>query len=219
MQTLSNDRLGKFTASEIHKLFTGGKTRETYIFEKAEEIIKGHSKVFRNKHTDHGHLNEFEAIQVFSEVTGMITEHLEQEFFPINENCGATPDARVVDFTGKALASLDAKCPTATYFAQKMVQVTESKEKYQNVSKEYFYQGQMQMLALNVNEHYLVRYLTSMDIDYDGNKIEYDLPLNVRLFHKKITADKKVQEDIIRLVEDAAKERDAIVKILLQPIV
>lgn len=218
MLTLSKDRLGRFTASSIHKLFTGGATRETYIFEKAEEIIKGHSKQFSSKHTEHGHMHEFEAIQSFAEVSGLNVVYTDQVYYPINDNCGSTPDAKVVDFSDNVLASCDVKCPPETFFKQKMLFIKESKPQYQNVPKEFFYQGQMQMMSLKVNEHYLARYLTAMDIDFDGNKVEYDLPLNTRLFYQKITADSRVQEQILRLVEAASKERDLLVKIMKQPI-
>lgn len=218
MQTLSKDRLGKFTASEIHKLFTGGKTRETYIFEVAEEKVKGHAKEFSNKHTDHGHMHEHEAIMNFGEVTGLLVENLQQEFFKINDNCGATPDAKVIDFSGKVLASVDVKCPTTSFFEQKMLFIKEAKPEFQNVPKQMFYQAQMQMLAMGVKEHYLVRYLTAMDTDYYGDTIEYDLPLDVRLFYQKIKADERVQAQIIGLVELAAKERDLLISIMKQPV-
>lgn len=218
--TLSKERLGKFTASSIHKLFVGGKgaTRDTYIREKAEEMVLGHAKNFSNKNTEHGHMNEFEAIETFGKVTGFNVEYLEQEYFPINSNCGSTPDAKVVDFSGKILASCDVKCPTESFFKQKMQMVLESKPEFQNSPKEYFYQAQMQMMSLGVDKHYLVRYLTKMDMDYEGNKIEYDLPEDVRLFYKVIEADPKVQQSILDAVEVAAKERDLIVEMLLKPI-
>ena len=228
MQTLSKSRLGKFTASEIHKLFTGGTTRQTYIFEKAEELATGRMKEFSNKHTDHGHMYEHEAIMSFNEVTGLNAENLLQEFFPINENCGATPDAKIVGFNDDLLASMDVKCPTTTFFKQKMLFINESKPQFQNVPKEMFYQGQMQMLALSehnkklglppVTEHYLVRYLTACDTDGYGNSVEYDLPLDVRLFYQKVNADFRVQAQIIGLVEIAAKERDVLLQIMKKPI-
>ena len=218
MQTLSKSRLGRFTASEIHKLFTGGATRQTYIFEKAVEVVTGRAKEFSNKHTDHGHMYEHEAIMAFNDISGLNAVNLLQEYFPINENCGATPDAKVIDFSDNILASLDAKCPTTTFFNQKMLFINESKPEFQNVPKAMFYQGQMQMLALGDTEHYLVRYLTACDVDYYGNTIEYDLPLDVRLFYQKITADERTQKQILGLVEIAVKERDLLVKIMKQPI-
>lgn len=228
MQTLSPKRNGNFTASPFHKLFTGGTTRSKYIFEKAEEKVKGHPKLFSNKHTGHGLMFEHEAITSFSEVSGLLVENLLQEYFPINDYCGATPDAKVVDFNGVILASCDVKCPTESFFEQKMIFINESKPQFQNVPKEYFYQGQVQMMALSehnkklghppVTEHYLVRYLTKADIDGDGNQIEYDYPLNVRLFYQKIKADERIQKQILYLAEEAAKERDILVKIMTTPL-
>lgn len=218
---LSNQRLGKFTASTIHKLFVGGKgaTRDSYIFDKAEEIVRGHARSFSNRHTEHGQLNEFEAIESFATYTGMNVEYLEQEYFPINDNCGSTPDAKVVDFSGKTIASVDVKCPTESYFKQKMLMVLESKAEFQNVPKEYYYQAQVQMMSLGVDTHYLVRYLTKFELDYEGNKIEYDLPLSVRLFYSEIKADPQVQEQILIEVEKAAEQRDKLVQIFLQPLI
>jgi hypothetical protein len=219
--TLSKERLGKFTASGIHKLFVGGKgaTRESYIQEKAEEAVLGHARMFSNRNTEHGHMNEYEAIESFQEVSGLLVEYLEQEYFPINENCGSTPDAKVVDFSGNTIASVDVKCPTTQFFSQKMMMVKESKPEYQNVPKEYFYQAQVQMMSLGVDTHYLVRYLTKSDLDYEGNKIEYNLPLNVRLYWKKITADPIVQQSILDAVELAAKERDLLIEIFTKPMI
>jgi hypothetical protein len=219
MPTLSKSRIGKFTASEIHKLFTGGITKTTYIEMVAEEMTTGIAREFSNKHTDHGHMHEHEAITNFMEVSGLNVENLMQEFFEINENCGATPDAKVIDFSGNLLASCDVKCPTTTFFKQKMIFINSKKPEFQNVPKEFFYQAQMQMMAMGVNEHYLVRYLTAMDTDYYGNTVEYDLPLNVRLFYQKIIADKRIQNQILYIVSEAAKERDLLVKIYKSPIV
>lgn len=228
MQELSKERIGRFTASSIWKLMSGGKTRETYIFEKAEEIVYGHTKSFSNKHIEHGLENEWEGIQSAQEVMGELIEPLNQKYFPINKNCGATPDAKVVTLSSITKASLDIKCPTTTFFKQKMIQIRESKPLYQNVPKESYYQGQMQMMALSkenerlghppVKEHYLVRYLTNMEIDDGGNKIEYDLPLETRLFYKKITAHEGVQNEILKMVSEAIKERDLLVRVFMNPI-
>lgn len=219
MQTLNPKKLGKFTASEIWKLFTGGATRSKYIFEKAEEIVKGHPKLFSNKNTEHGHFFEHEAITSFTEATGILAENLMQEYFPINEDCGSTPDAQIIYFSGNAIASCDVKCPTNTFFEQKMLMIDYKKPEFQNVPKEYFYQGQMQMMSLNVKEHYLVRYLAKSDVDNDGNQVEYDLPLNVRLFYKIIKADERVQAQILGLVAEAVKERDLLVSIFKKSII
>lgn len=228
---LSNERLGKFTASSIFKLFVGGGgvTRDKYVFEKADEIFRGHPKrTYTSKSMEHGLMNEYEAIQAFNEVTGLTAIYLDQEYFPINENCGSTPDACVKDFNDVIIASKDVKCPTEKFSEQKFLIVNAKMPKYQNAPKDMYYQAQMQMMSLTaynktkghppVTEHYLSRYLTKMDFDDLGNKYEYEIPLNVRLFYQIIKADEEVQKEILTLVEKASTERDAIVKILQQPI-
>ena len=228
---LSSDRLGKFTASTIHNLFVGGKgaTKDSYIMDKAIEAVKGYAKSFTSKHTEHGNINELEALESFIEVTGLNAVYLDSVYFPINENCGSTPDAALIDFEGVMTASIDLKCPTEKFFEQKMMMINDSKPEFQNVPKAYFYQAQMQMLSLSkhneslghppVTNHYLVRYLTSTNYDFDGNKIEIDLPLNVRIFYKIVKADLEVQAKILQEVAQASEQRDALIQILKQPII
>jgi hypothetical protein len=231
MQKVAKEKLGMFTGSEAWKLFVGGKgaTRDGYIFQKAEEIVTGVRPSFSSKHTEHGLNNEFEALKKFEELTGKNVELLNQKFFVINKNCGATPDGAEVDFNGVILASIDAKCPTGTFFKQKMMLINESLPEYQNSPKSMFFQGQMQMMALTlhnkilghppVNKHILVRYLTAMDLDDLGNTIEYDLPLESRMFCKEIVADEEIQNQILTLIEQASNERDLLVEIFRKPII
>jgi hypothetical protein len=228
---LSKERLGKFTASTIHNLFVGGKgaTRDNYIMDKAIESIRGYAKSFSSKHTEHGNVNELEALLAFLDVSGLNTRYLDSEYFPINENCGSTPDAEVIDFVDRCYASVDIKCPTEKFFEQKMLILKDSKPEFQNTPKAYFYQAQMQMMSLsirnqklgrpNVDKHYLVRYLTSSNYDFDGNKIEIDLPLESRIFYKVITADYDVQKSILEEVEIASQQRDKLIEILTKPII
>ena len=228
---LSSDRLGKFTASTIHNLFVGGKgaTKDSYIMDKAIESVKGYAKSFTSKHTEHGNINELEALESFIEVTGLNVVYTDSVYYPINENCGSTPDAVIYDFDNIIAASVDLKCPTEKFFEQKMMMINDAKPEFQNVPKAYFYQAQMQMMSLSkhneslghpaVTNHYLVRYLTSTNYDFDGNKIEIDLPLNVRIFYKIVHADLEVQAKILQEVEAASNQRDALIQILTQPIV
>lgn len=197
--------------------------------DKAIESVKGYAKSFTSKHTEHGNINELEALESFIEVTGLNAIYLDSVYFPINENCGSTPDAALIDFEGVMTASIDLKCPTEKFFEQKMMMINDSKPEFQNVPKAYFYQAQMQMMSLSqrneecgfpiVTNHYLVRYLTSTNYDFDGNKIEIDLPLNVRIFYKIIKADLEVQAKILQEVEAASEQRDALIQILKQPII
>jgi hypothetical protein len=228
---LSSERLGKFTASTIHNLFVGGKgaTRDSYIMDKAIESVKGYAKSFTSKHTEHGNINELEALESFNQVTWLDAKYLDSVYFPINENCGSTPDAALYDINDRMISSIDLKCPTEKFFEQKMMMINDSKPEFQNVPKAYFYQAQMQMMSLTkhneslghpaVTNHYLVRYLTSTNYDFDGNKIEIDLPLNVRIFYKIVKADLEVQAKILQEVAAASEQRDALINILKQPII
>jgi hypothetical protein len=205
------------------------KTRDKYIFEKAKESVQGYAKAFGNKNTQHGNFNEFEAITEFRNLTGIDLEYLDQAYFPVNENSGATPDAAERNFDESFLASGDVKCPTDTFFEQKMMFIQESKPEFQNSPKNYFFQGQWQMLSLSkwnaergfppVKKHYLIRYLTNWDIDDDGNKTEIDLPLEARMFYKTITFDKDVCDMLLKEVDIAAQERDMLIKIFKTPII
>jgi hypothetical protein len=227
---LSNERLGRFTASGIHNLFVGGKgvTKDNYIFKKAEERVKGYSKSFSSRHTDHGIVNESEALENFVKVTGINALYLDETYYPINEDSGATPDFAIIK-DGIMVASGDMKCPTEKFFEQKLMLFNEKNAAYQDVPKEYFYQGQMQMLALSkyneilghppVKEHYLVRYLTSTQYDDDGNKIEIDLPLEARIFYKLIKADEAVQNQMLKEIEKAVEQRDLLISIFIRPII
>lgn len=218
---LNNDSLGCFTASSIHKLFVGGKgsTRAAYILEKAEEIVTGRRQVsFGNKSTEHGEFNEYEGIEEFAKQIGLDVRYLDEKYYPWSKDSGATPDFGVFNLKDKCVAAGDIKCPTSTFFKQKLMILQDSKPEFDNCPKEYYYQGQKQMMSLSkyygypVKEFFLVRYLTSSEVDYFGNKHEFNLPLNVRLFHKKIMANEAVQTEIDREVKKAVIERDQMVE-------
>lgn len=70
------DRLGMFTCSEIHKLMGArgfGKTGETYIIEKASEVLTGQpaKQEFSSMATDWGNEHEDEAKKYFEAATGL----------------------------------------------------------------------------------------------------------------------------------------------------
>lgn len=233
MQSLSQERIGRFTASSAWKLWIGARggeeTRNTYIREKAEEKITGRVREFSNKDTDHGHQYELEGIEMFALLSGLIVEPLNQKYFPINEDSGATPDARVINFDGHTLATVDLKCPTKTFYKQKIDFIQKKNPEYQFCSKDYFIQGQIQMLSASienaklglppVEKHYLVRYFASTQTDFWGNDIEFPMPLESRMFWAEITADKKWQNEFLEHVETASEQRDLIAQIMLQPII
>jgi hypothetical protein len=195
------------------------KDRDSYIAEKAEELVTGlPANFFENYHTKHGNANEFEAHEAFVKVSGLKVSFGEQRYYAINKDCGTTPDAKVLDFTDEAIATVDYKCPTKTFFQQKMMLINKQYPEYQYTTKDKFYQAQWQMLATNTKEHYLVRYLAEYFEDKTGELVKIDLPVESRIFWHVIKRDEEVCKQILINVEQAAKERDILVKIFKQPI-
>jgi len=212
-------RYGRFTASESYKLFTKGTgaTRATYIRQVAESKLLGWKQELTSSHTEHGNLNEWEAIETFAAMTGLDVRYQGDTFMPYGDDAGATPDALIFDISDRCVATMDAKCPTKKFFEQRVMVVKESKPEYQNSPASMYWQGQMQMLAASshfgyeVNQHYLVRYLTSGIIDDDGNKIEFDLTESQRMYWKLIEANKEDQARLIEAIKEAAIERDRVI--------
>lgn len=258
MGLLSKERLGRFTASEIHRLFMkpsitdkqlalikilegkkrtdlqeaelqtlytkrdtfiSTKERDNYIFEKAEEKATGISQWFTSRATEHGLAYEYEAIKHFAKLSGLNVEYGEQKFYEVGKDGGATPDFTVKNFNGDTVATGDAKCPMTTFFEQKIIFVNNLYPEYQNCLKEQFFQAQMQMKALNVNEHYLIRYLADEFEDELGNMVKVTLPIQARIFWQLIKRDNKICDELDRIIETAATERDLLVKIFKQPII
>lgn len=225
MQQLSNKRLGSFTASRISELAIGSRggsaTRDKYIKQKAAEKLTGIvNRGVKTYATEHGQYNEYEALDGFKSVTGLNIIYGKQEYYAINEDSGATPDGFEVDFDNKIVATIDAKCPQPdSFFEQKLMIVNDGKPEYQNVPKSYFYQAQMQMMAVGVEKHYLVRYLAEYFENESGDLIPCELPLEQRIFYSEIKADKAVQKEILEMIKTAVEERDLLIKIYKQPII
>jgi hypothetical protein len=193
--------------------------RDTYIRIKAEERATGFQHWFSSKSTTHGEIYEIEAHQAFSKVSGLIVVHNEQEYLEINENCGTTPDAKIIGFDNLIKATVDYKCPVSTFFEQKLIYVNKLNPQWQYTTKDKFYQAHWQMLAADVQEHYLVRYLPKAFEDKSGNYVENKLPLEARIFWQVIKRDEKICDEIKSLVAIAAAERDLLVKIFEQQII
>lgn len=221
---LSNERIGSFTASRISELTIGVRggsaTRDKYVYQKAVEKLTGiTNRSIKTYAIEHGQFNEYEALEAFKTVTGLNIVYGTQQYFKVCENSGATPDGFEQDFDNNNIATIDAKCPQPDgFYEQKMLMVNEGKPQYQNVPKSYFYQAQMQMMAVGVDKHYLVRYLAQYFENESGDLIEVDLPLEQRIFYSEITKDEAVQEEIRSMIKSAVEERDLLIKIFKQPI-
>jgi hypothetical protein len=224
-------RVGCFTASEIYKLMTEPRTKDakekgwlsdtaqSYILEKAVESITGYRKQYSSSAMEHGVVNEYEAFETFCEITGLDFTLTSSQFYSINEYAGASPDG-VLYADLDIIAVLDVKCPytPASFFEQKKMAVESSSKEFQNVPKNYFYQMQMQMMATGAKKGYLARYLTSSYTDDYGNKFEFDIPVDVRMFYSEIKEDLAVQNQIRSKIEMAEKLKQDYIQLLLKKI-
>lgn len=223
------ERLAKFTAFEIYKLFVEPKTIKdrdagvwsetamTYIFEKAVEQVTGWRKEIQGAALTHGVSNEHEAFEAFEKIYGLGFQLTSTTFFKINEFSGASPDGVLYgDNLDEIQAVLDVKCPfNPISFYQQKKQHIEAQNEFQGVPKEYYYQLQMQMLATGCKTGYLVRYLTSTIIDNYGNKTEFDLPVETRLFYTKLTYDEAVGQQILEKVQRAEETKQKLINELI----
>lgn len=151
-------RLGKFTASETHKLMgiKGlGETGKTYAFEKAIEHLFGQvEEQYISYEMQNGIDLEPLAFKKFSELKAL--QFLEVEscgFFEDGQETGASPDGLVSDD-----AVLEIKCPKANTFF-KLVLSNE-------VDKKYLYQMQKQMKSTGRSKAYFFNYIVIEGKEY-----------------------------------------------------
>lgn len=144
------ERLGRFTASEIYKLMgiKGiGETGKTYAFDKAVESLFGEiEENFVSYDMERGKNLEPLAFAKFKELKSFDFIDVEESgFFNLGNNAGASPDGLVGED-----AILEIKCPKANTFF-KLVATNEIDDKY-------LYQMQMQMMATNRNKAHFFNY-------------------------------------------------------------
>lgn len=202
--TWTEDRVGRFTASEIWKLFVEprskkdqwSETAKTYILEKAIEQMTGFRKQVTNKAMEHGIINEAEAFEKFKSLTAQDWVYTSKQYFAIDEISGASPDG-VLYHDMDVIAVCDIKCPQPlTYFENKLSE---------EIDKKYFYQIQMQMMATGCDVGYLVYYLASEFVDTYTGEVDYkfDLPIENRIFIKTINKDEQTWNQISQKIQAA----------------
>ena len=218
--TWTQDRIGKFTASEIWKLFQEGRkkgsmseTTKTYILEKAVEELTGFRKQITNKAMEHGIMNEAHAFQVFKDLTKADWTYTGNQFFTINEISGASPDG-VLYHDLDIIAVCDIKCPQPMTFFD--IKVNPSDD-FQGVDSKYFYQLQMQMMATKCEVGYLVYYLADEFVDTYTGEVDFriDLPLENRIMIKTINKDQDICNQITEKVAEADRLKQEYLKNLL----
>lgn len=158
------ERLGKFTASEIHKLMgiKGlGETGKTYAFEKAVEELYGEVEDnFVSYDMERGTELEPLAFAKFKELKSLEFLEVKNCWFFSGDFHGASPDGLVSDD-----ATLEIKCPKATTFF-KLVADGE-------VDKKYFYQMQHQMMLTGREKSYFFNYFI-----FEGQEFWHEIIVN-----------------------------------------
>jgi len=191
-----NERLGKFTASEIHKLLGKqglGLTGETYCFEKACEIVFGidEEENFISSDMQRGINLEPLAFDKFKELKELdFIEVKEAYFFPLGENAGASPDLIV-----GSDAILEIKCPRSKKFFRLVSDGAKA------IDAEYYAQMQMQMMCSNSGRAHFFNYII-----FKG----------VEMWHEiLIERDEEMIEKIKNRISEATIIRDQFVQYLI----
>lgn len=151
-------RLGRFTASEIHKLMGVkglGETGKTYAIEKAIEVISGGNEdEIISQDLKRGIELESLAFNKFKEIKFYEFLNVENtSFFEFGEHSGASPDGLVSNNS-----TLEIKCPRDLKFFKI---VADGK-----IDDNYIWQMQHQMLSANKERAYFFNYILNKGKEY-----------------------------------------------------
>ena len=154
-------RTNRFTASVVHKLMgssrTGGllsKSAETFVYEKAAEILTGQVKPIYGDALEWGKQYEHDAFHVFD------SQNFEQftyyggetyVFIPYGNYSGYSPDGLSEN------AILEIKCPYNSGIHLKNFSIYDA-DSLKSVHPEYYWQMQLGMIASNLDNGYFVSY-------------------------------------------------------------
>lgn len=172
-----NERLGRFTASEIYRIFQEGKAKEKhfgddaeqYICTKATELLTMTPKADVNaKQLEWGHMYEHIAYQYFEQITGKKGTYYgsgNPVFFPYGEDAGCSPDWEIPEEEGA-----DFKCPydSAEHARNLLIKDVAT---FKRVRYKYWCQGQFSMLARKWKRFHFV--------SFDDRMIEDPLKMKI----------------------------------------
>lgn len=208
-------KLGKISASEIHKLLKSGKKKDeyfgagaiSYINEKIAEIITGEPvKDISNLYAiQWGLSHETEAVLETEERIGEKIIHYggnNPQFFEYNTYSGASLDAETEDKV------IEIKCPyTSEKHAANLIASLSPKplEWFIKNREEYYIQMQMQMMCVNKKE--------GLFGSYDPRPIDK----NHRLALIEVPADEKIWDTLKERIEKAGEIIKAALKLLFPP--
>jgi len=154
-------RTNRFTASVVHKLMgssrTGAllsKSAETFVYEKAAELLTGQVKPIYGDALEWGKQYEHDAFHVFD------SQNFEQftyyggetyVFIPYGNYSGYSPDGLSEN------AILEIKCPYNSGIHLKNFSIYDA-DSLKSVHPEYYWQMQLGMIASNLENGYFVSY-------------------------------------------------------------
>lgn len=206
-------RLGRFTASEIHKLFVKSRTKgeifgqgaETYIMTKAAELLTMEVKEDVDfKQGEWGKANERDGVLEMESMLGFQGIHygmFKPEFFEYGKFAGCSPDW---EFTHKEgwMIGADVKCP---YNSAEHVRnlLLKSAEELKEERWEYYCQLQMSMIVRGWRLAYF--------FSYDPRAIEHILRVHLikvypdevwaKEFHERLAGAVERLNEIISILE------------------
>lgn len=201
------DRLGRFTGSEIHKLFTGGRkkgetfgqTAKSYITAKAAEILTQEVKEESDfKQAEWGKNHEFFAYELFQKETGLTGEYYgaaNPKFFSQGDFLGVSPDWK------DEYSVADFKCPFNSSEHLKNLMLN-GQEDLKEERFEYYCQLQMSMQILGKKNAYFVSYDDRFAYDYLKIKIIEVLPDSewIEEYKQRIDLAIEILKDFLKLV-------------------
>lgn len=189
-----NQRLGRFTASQISQLMGVkglGETGNTLAFDKAIEIVFGRDESWNVETWDmkRGKDQEQEAFELFEQLKAQqFIEVQKASFFPLGANSGASPDGLV-----GTDAVLEIKCPRPEKFFRIV------KDGVSALDKSWTDQIQLEMKCTNSTKCYFFVFLKwqgenlyhELEIEYDAQRVDLILK---RIEQAVIIRDEYVNE-------------------------
>ena len=192
-QEWMQDRYGKFTSSQIHKLMGVrglGETGKGYAIEKAIEELYGEMEEnFVSFDMQRGIDLEPLAFAKFQELKS--TEFLEVKacnFFKFSDHCGSSPDGLVSDNS-----VLEIKCPKSNTFFE-LVATNE-------IDKKYFYQMQHQMMVTGKEKAYFFNYLVHDGFEFWHEIVVPRCEKTIELMIERISEAIIIKENYINKIQ------------------
>jgi len=194
------EREGKFTGSEIWKLFVSGRRKDEmfgqtalgYIREKARQKLTGYRRRIATYAMRRGVELEPFAIQLYEESTGNVVK--ETGFHKYGDNMGASPDGII---ESENMGILEVKCPENPDFHDQYLMSGD----LMSTEKKYYYQVQCEMLCAGLDWCHFVSYHPDL------------IPINLGIM--LVEKDTLVWEEMVERVEKAAVLRDEHINKLL----